>query len=106
MNENRFYICKRCGNLVGLINESGAPLMCCGEKMAKLEAGTVEASVEKHVPVVKVEGDTVKVEVGSAAHPMTEEHRTLLKRVHTAQKTAFREKPLKRFLLRWILFCI
>ena len=48
--------------------------MCCGQKMNLLEPGTVEASHEKHIPVVKVENNIVKVEIGSVAHPMTEEH--------------------------------
>ena len=52
-------------------------MMCCGQKMTKLEAGAVEASHEKHVPVVKVEGNSVRVEVGSVAHPMAEEHSIL-----------------------------
>ncbi len=74
MKETRFYICEHCGNIVGMIHDAGVPLMCCGQKMTKLEAGTVEASREKHIPVVLVEGNTVKVDVGSVAHPMTEEH--------------------------------
>ena len=74
MSESRFYVCERCGNLVGMIRESGAPLMCCGQPMTKLEAGTVEASLEKHVPVVSVDGKTVTVKVGSVLHPMVEEH--------------------------------
>ncbi|MBQ4117185.1 MAG: desulfoferrodoxin [Clostridia bacterium] len=74
MCENKFYVCEHCGNIVGLIKNAGVPLMCCGQKMTKLEAGTVEASLEKHVPVVKTEGNLVKVEIGSVAHPMTEEH--------------------------------
>ena len=74
MCNTRFYICKHCGNIIGMIHSSGAPIVCCGEKMAKLEAGVVEASHEKHVPVVKVEGNTVHVSVGSVTHPMTEEH--------------------------------
>ncbi|MBE6765146.1 MAG: desulfoferrodoxin [Ruminococcaceae bacterium] len=74
MCENRFYICEHCGNIVGLIHDGGVPLMCCGQKMTALEPGTVEASVEKHLPVVTVEGDVVKVSVGSVAHPMVEEH--------------------------------
>lgn len=74
MCENRFYICKHCGNIVGMIHASGVSLVCCGEKMAQLEAGTVEASREKHIPVVKVEGNTVVANVGSVAHPMSEEH--------------------------------
>lgn len=77
MGENKFYICEHCGNLVEVINDAGVPLVCCGQKMTKLEAGTVEASHEKHIPVVTVEGNTVKVDIGSVAHPMTEEHSIL-----------------------------
>lgn len=75
MCENsRFYICEHCGNIVGMIHNSGVNPVCCGQKMTGLEAGTVEASREKHIPVVSVDGNLVKVSVGSVAHPMTEEH--------------------------------
>lgn len=73
-NNNKFYICEHCGNLIGMIHDAGVPMMCCGKKMTKLEPGTVEASQEKHLPAVSVEGDTVKVTVGEVEHPMTEEH--------------------------------
>ena len=74
MCDNRFYICEKCGNIVGMIHNGGVPMMCCGQKMAKLEAGVVEASLEKHIPVVAVEGNIVRVNVGSVTHPMSEEH--------------------------------
>ena len=74
MCDNKFYICEHCGNIVGMIHSAGVPLMCCGQKMTKLEAGVVEASHEKHIPVVTVEGNTVRVNVGSVTHPMSEEH--------------------------------
>lgn len=74
MDSNRFFICEHCGNLIGMINDAGVPMMCCGQKMTKLEPGTVEASTEKHIPVVTVNENSVKAEVGSVAHPMTEEH--------------------------------
>ena len=74
---NKFYICEKCGNLVGMINESGVPMMCCGQKMTKIEAGVVEASREKHIPVVSVDGNIVTVTVGSIEHPMAEEHSIL-----------------------------
>ena len=74
MCDNKFYICEKCGNIVGMIHSSGAPLVCCGQKMTKLEAGVVEASREKHIPVVTVNGNNVEVIVGSVTHPMTEEH--------------------------------
>ena len=76
-NRSKFYICEKCGNLVGMINESGAPMVCCGQKMTRLDAGVVEASREKHIPVAEVNGDVVKVTVGSVEHPMAEEHSIL-----------------------------
>lgn len=74
MCDSKFYICEECGNIVGIVHSSGVPLVCCGQKMTKLEAGTVEASREKHIPVVKVEDNSIKVLIGSVSHPMTEEH--------------------------------
>lgn len=74
MSKPRFFICKHCGNLVGMIHDSNVPMMCCGERMTELVPGSVDASKEKHVPVVTVDGNKVKVDVGSIAHPMTEEH--------------------------------
>ena len=73
----KFYICEHCGNVVEMVNDSGVPVMCCGQKMSLLEPGVVEASHEKHVPVVKVEGNLVNVSVGSVDHPMSEEHSIL-----------------------------
>lgn len=72
--EQKFYICKTCGNLIGMIEDSGANPVCCGDKMTLITANTADASAEKHVPVIKVEGSKVTVEVGSAPHPMIEEH--------------------------------
>ena len=74
MSETRFYICEHCGNIVGKINDSGVPVMCCGQKMKMLEPNTVDASTEKHVPAVKFGEGVVSVIVGSVPHPMTEEH--------------------------------
>ena len=39
-------------------------------------------------------------------HTMKAEHRELLKRVHAAQKTVYTNKPIRGFLLRWVLFVI
>ena len=74
MSETRFYICRNCGNIVGLIRDAGVPLMCCGQEMRHMIPGETEASAEKHFPTAEREGDLVKVSVGAAAHPMTEEH--------------------------------
>lgn len=76
-NKSNFYICERCGNLVEAIHESGVSMMCCGQKMTNLNAATVEASREKHIPVVEVSDSTVRINVGSVEHPMSEEHSIL-----------------------------
>ena len=72
--KTKFYICSHCGNLIELVNDAGVPVFCCGQKMDALNPNTVEASVEKHLPVVSVEGDVLHVNVGAADHPMIPEH--------------------------------
>lgn len=74
MSEKKFYICRHCGKIVGVINDTAPSLICCGDKMQLLKPNTTEAAGEKHVPVVTVEGNKVSVKVGEVAHPMTEEH--------------------------------
>lgn len=69
-----FYICRHCGNLIGMINDSGVPVVCCGQKMEALVPNPVEASGEKHLPVVTVEDGAINVNVGSADHSMLPEH--------------------------------
>ena len=74
MSKNKFYICRHCGNLIGMIHDAGVPVICCGEKMHALVPNTVEASGEKHIPAVTVEGSKLIVNVGSVDHPMAPEH--------------------------------
>ncbi len=74
MCNTKFFICKSCGNLVNLVLSGGGTLVCCGQEMKELVPNTVDAAVEKHVPVVEVEGNKVTVKVGSVTHPMVEEH--------------------------------
>ena len=92
MKTVKFFICKHCGNLVGLINDGGVPMVCCGEKMTELVANTVDAAKEKHVPVVEQNGNTVTVKVGSVAHPMEEKHFiqwVYIQTEHGGQRRAF-----------------
>ena len=72
--EQKFYICKHCGNVIAFVKASGVPVICCGEKMTEIIPGTTDASVEKHLPVYTVENGKVNVTVGAVEHPMTEEH--------------------------------
>ena len=70
----KFYKCNHCGNVIEKVVDSKVPVVCCGEKMEELIPNTVEASGEKHIPVMEVMEDQVKVCVGSVEHPMSEEH--------------------------------
>ncbi len=68
------YKCMVCGNIVEVLYVGGGPLSCCGQPMKLMTENTVDAALEKHVPVVQFNGDEIHVKVGSVEHPMTEEH--------------------------------
>ena len=93
----KFFKCKHCGNVIVKTVDSGVPVVCCGEKMEELVANTVDASQEKHVPVVtKVDDCTIKVNVGSVEHPMTPEHHIAFIYVetkHGGQLVKLTDKP-------------
>lgn len=72
--EMKFYRCAHCGQIIAIVKKTGVPVICCGEPMQEIVPGTTDASVEKHVPVIAVEGNKVTVCVGSAEHPMLDEH--------------------------------
>lgn len=70
----KFKRCAICGQIVGMVKETGVPMICCGEPMQELVAGTTDAAQEKHVPVYTVDGNKVHVKVAEVEHPMIEEH--------------------------------
>lgn len=75
MTESRqVYKCEICGNIVEILHGGKGQLVCCNKPMKLLEENTVDAALEKHVPVVEKTEKGVKVKVGSAAHPMEEKH--------------------------------
>ncbi len=86
----RFFTCGQCGGIIALIQDGGAPVTCCGEEMKELIPGTTEGAGEKHIPVYQVEGNRVKVCVGSAEHPMEEEHSIQWVAVETTQGAQFK----------------
>lgn len=100
----KFLRCDHCGNLVGVINDKNVPISCCGQNMTELVANTTDAANEKHVPAVEIDGDIVKVSVGSVEHPMGEDHYIEWIFVETdkgGQKVALKpgEKPYAEFNL-------
>ena len=75
MKENvRFYECPICGNIIGLIEGDMEHIKCCGNAMNKMTANTIDASVEKHVPIYEKVEDEIVVRVGEVEHPMEKEH--------------------------------
>ena len=80
----KFFKCRHGGNVVTKVVDSGVPVVCCGEKMEELIPNTVDASGEKHIPVVtRIDDCSIKVEVGSVAHPMLPEHHIVFIYVET-----------------------
>ena len=88
----QFYQCLLCKKIVGMIQNSACPTKCCGESMVELVPNTTDAAVEKHVPEVKIEGNTVTVIVGSTAHPMAQEH--YIQWIALETKQGAQRKPL------------
>ena len=68
------YRCDMCANIVEVLHEGAGALFCCGQEMKRFEENTVDASREKHVPVIEKTAAGVKVRVGSVPHPMEEKH--------------------------------
>lgn len=83
----RFYVCKTCGNVIGLIHGNAAALRCCGQEMQLLEANTEDAAVEKHVPVYERVEDEIVVKVGEVEHPMEKDHYIMWVAVVSDNKT-------------------
>ena len=70
----KLYKCKHCGQMIAIVKETGVPMICCGEPMEEIIAGTTDAAAEKHVPVYEVKDNKVYVTVGAVDHPMLDVH--------------------------------
>ena len=66
--------CIKCGAMVEVIQDctcDNCGIKCCGEEMKKVVANSVDASAEKHLPVVEIIGSYIVVTV---PHVMDEDH--------------------------------
>lgn len=68
------YKCAVCGNFVEVVLSGVGELVCCAQPMNLLKANTTDAAVEKHVPFFVKKDEELEVRIGSALHPMTDEH--------------------------------
>ena len=102
--EKEFFICNHCGNIITKLTDKKVPVFCCGEKMNQIQAGTIEASAEKHIPVCVVEDRIALINIGSIEHPMTNEHYIEWVVIHTNKGEHFahlspQDKPFVKFAL-------
>jgi len=75
MTEARqIYRCEKCGEVVEVVRAGSGEMACCGKPMQLEKENTVDASFEKHVPVITRTEDGFRVVVGAEKHPMIPEH--------------------------------
>ena len=72
--KNQVYKCQVCGNIIEVLHAGAGQLVCCGQPMKLLKENTVDASLEKHVPMIEQTEKGIKIKVGSIPHPMEEKH--------------------------------
>ncbi len=72
--QKQIYKCEICGNIVEVLHPGADALVCCGEPMKLIKENTVDAAIEKHIPVIEKTKNGFKVKVGAILHPMIPEH--------------------------------
>ena len=70
----KFYECKKCGNIIIMLEDSGVIPVCCGSTMNELKPQIKDGPAEKHVPVVECKDSERIVTIGEVLHPMEAEH--------------------------------
>lgn len=74
IKQKQIYRCSECGNIVEVLYAGGGELVCCGKPMTLQEENKIDASKEKHVPVIEKTDRGFLIKVGSAPHPMEDNH--------------------------------
>ena len=74
MLKNKILISDDNQDIVEVLATNGCEISCDNKPMKELVANSTNAAQEKHVPQVHVNGNMVKVDVGSVNHPMEEAH--------------------------------
>jgi superoxide reductase len=68
------YKCEVCGIVAEVLDGGAGNLVCCGQQMVRMSENMVDASREKHLPVVERTPEGIRVSVGAVAHPMEAKH--------------------------------
>jgi len=72
--KRKIYKCEICGNIVEVLEEGEGLLVCCGQNMIELNEKTEDIGQEKHVPIIEIDENSIKVKVGDIPHPMEDSH--------------------------------
>ena len=86
----QIYKCEICGNIVEVLHEGGGTLVCCGQNMKLMLENAIDASKEKHIPIIEKTENEILVKVGSIEHPMEEKHHIELVEI-TANGKSYRQ---------------
>ena len=77
--QDKFYKCRICGNVVSSLVAKQPSIFCCKEEMEEeVSKSKTEKGHEKHIPMISHGEHKVVVNVGDIPHPMDEEHYILL----------------------------
>lgn len=93
MFKSKFLVCNDDKNIIEVLNSNGETFSCGDKPMVELAPNSTNAAQEKHVPIVKVDGNIVSVDVGSLSHPMEDAHS--IEWVHIVTTNGIQRKYLK-----------
>lgn len=66
--DQKFYLCKKCGTLIGMLNDSGEAVKCCDNGMERLHA------VSRGHVGVRIDGNQVFVDFSRVPHTVGHDH--------------------------------
>ncbi len=91
----QIYKCNVCGNIVEVVNQGTGELVCCSVPMEQLqEHSNDDNAMEKHVPIITMEGENKTIRIGSIPHPMEKEHYIIFIEAISADKKYLKRKFL------------
>ena len=100
--QRQIYKCEICGNIIEVLHEGEGTLVCCGKPMVLQKENTVDASQEKHIPIIEKDKEGVIIRIGSIEHPMSPDHYIEWIEISTEKGTAKKflnpgDKPEAKF---------
>lgn len=104
MKTLKFFKCNICGNFFIRVTEGFGTASCCNEEMKELTPSKTEGLGEKHLPVVKCEGNKITITVSSVIHPSTDAHHIEFIALQTTNGFQFKklkseDRPQATFIL-------